>query len=194
MFGGTFNPPHLGHLLCASAAADELGLDEVLIVPTRTPPHKLVADEPGPEVRLALVQAALRDDPRLTASDIEIRREGPSYTVDTLTEIRAVDPGAEVVLIVGGDMAVSLPTWHRPQEIVRLAALAVAERGAVDRDAIAESIASLGAADVTYFPMIRFDLSSTVVRDRVAAGWPNDYLVPRAVIDEIEARGLYRLS
>ena len=194
MFGGTFNPPHLGHLLCAQAAVDALALDEVRFVPTRVPPHKTVSEEPGPEVRAELVAAAIAGDDRFSLSRLELDRDGPSYTVDTLRAMAAGEPGAEQNLIHGGDMALSFHAWHRPEEIVTLASLALVEREEIGDDAIRRALAGFGRARIVFFGMVRCDISSTLVRARANAGASLRYLLPEPVAEIIEHRGLYRLS
>jgi nicotinate-nucleotide adenylyltransferase len=195
LLGGTFNPPHLGHLLCASEAADQLELDRVVLLPAFVPPHKEVPDDPGPEVRLGLCELAAASDPRLEVSRLELDRGGASFTVDTLRELHARDPEHELIFIVGGDMAVSLPTWKEPREVLRLATLAVAERsGALRRDVTERLTAEYGddvSDRITFFDMPRMDISSSEIRRRVAAGRTIRYLVPDAVAEEIERRGLY---
>src|SRR5438046_5385086 len=101
ILGGTFNPPHLGHLVCAQEAYVQLRLDLVLFIPTRTPPHKVLRDDPGPAHRLELCRLAVLGDDRFSVSDLEVRRDGPSYTVDTLEELRATVPDSEPFLILG---------------------------------------------------------------------------------------------
>jgi nicotinate-nucleotide adenylyltransferase len=195
VLGGTFNPPHLGHLLCASEAADQLGLGRVLLVPVNEPPHKEVPDDPGPEVRAGLCDVAVAGDDRLGVSRIELERGGRSYTVDTLRALRDAHPGVEIWFIVGGDMAMSLPTWREPAEILRLARLAVAERsGAVRRD-IADRLRSElpGAQErIDFFAMPRVDVSSSEIRRRVSEGRGTRYLAPDAVCERVDALGLYR--
>jgi nicotinate-nucleotide adenylyltransferase len=195
LLGGTFNPPHLAHLLCASEAADQLELDRVVLLPAFVPPHKEVPDDPGPEVRLGLCELAAASDPRLEVSRLELDRGGASFTVDTLRELHARDPEHELIFIVGGDMAVSLPTWKEPREVLRLATLAVAERsGALRRDVTERLTAEYGddvSDRITFFDMPRMDISSSEIRRRVAAGRTIRYLVPDAVAEEIERRGLY---
>jgi nicotinate-nucleotide adenylyltransferase len=195
LLGGTFNPPHLAHLLCASEAADQLGLDRVILMPVFTPPHKEIADDPGPEVRLELCELAAAGDERLEVSRLEVDRGGPSFTVDTLHELHARHPEHELIFIVGGDMAVSLPAWKDPRTVLELAKLAIAERsGALRRDVIERLTAEYGD-DVTqrleFFDMPRIDISSSEIRRRVAAGRTIRYLVPRAVAEHIARRGLY---
>ena len=105
ILGGTFNPPHFGHLICAQEAYVALELDAVTFMPARVPPHKPVDDEPGPEHRYELSRLAVDGDERMTVSDLEIRRDGTSYTIDTLDQLRTQDPDSELFLIVGGDVA-----------------------------------------------------------------------------------------
>ena len=121
ILGGTFNPPHLGHLICAQEAHRELGLDRVLMIPARIPPHKPVEHEPGAEHRLELCRRAAAGDDRFEVSALELSREGPSYTVDTLHELTTNDPQAELFLIVGGDIAAGLPRWREPERVLELA-------------------------------------------------------------------------
>jgi nicotinate-nucleotide adenylyltransferase len=196
VLGGTFNPPHAGHLLCASEAADQLGLGRVLLVPAARPPHKEVAAEPGAEVRAALCEAAVAGDPRLGVSRIELERGGPSYTVDTLRELHARTPESELTFIVGGDMAVNLPSWREPAAILELARLGVAERSGVGRRDILERLRGHLGEDVgervRFFDMPRIDVSSSDIRRRVAEGRSIRYLVPAEVAARIAGQGLYR--
>jgi nicotinate-nucleotide adenylyltransferase len=195
ILGGTFNPPHLAHLLCASEAADQLGLDRVILMPVFAPPHKEAPEDPGPEVRLELCELAAAADERLEVSRLEIDRGGASYTVDTLHELHARHPEHELTFIVGGDMAVSLPTWKEPRTVLELATLAIAERsGALRRDVTERLTAEYGddvSERLTFFDMPRMDISSSEVRRRVAAGRTIRYLVPRLVAHHIAERGLY---
>jgi nicotinate-nucleotide adenylyltransferase len=195
LLGGTFNPPHLAHLLCASEAADQLGLDRVIFMPVFTPPHKDVDVEPGAEVRLELCELATAGDERLEVSRLEADRGGPSFTADTLRELHARHPEHELIFIVGGDMAVSLPAWKEPRTVLELAKLAIAERsGALRRDVIERLTAEYGE-DVTerleFFDMPRIDISSSEIRRRVGAGRSIRYLVPPTVAEHIARRGLY---
>jgi nicotinate-nucleotide adenylyltransferase len=193
LLGGTFNPPHVGHLVCAQEAHERLGLDRVLLLPARTPPHKAVPEDPGPEVRLALCERAVAGDERFAVSDLELRREGPSYTVDTLRALHEHRPGDELTFIVGADMALSLATWREPGEVLRLARLAVAARDGARSEEIAAAVAPFhDGTRLDRFEMPRLDVSSTLIRRRVAEGRPVRWLVPDAVAAEIAARGLYR--
>jgi nicotinate-nucleotide adenylyltransferase len=192
ILGGTFNPPHLGHLLCATQAHDELGLDRVLMVVAAVPPHKDVPDDPGVDHRLAMSRLLAAAEPWLEVSELEARRAGPSYTITTLREIDASQPGDELTLIVGGDMALSLPAWHQPDSIPALAGLAVAQRSGQPRSDVLAAVRRVpGGRDVSFLGMPRLDVSSSQVRRRVAAGQQIRDLVPDAVADYIEDRRLY---
>jgi nicotinate-nucleotide adenylyltransferase len=192
ILGGTFNPPHVGHLLCALEARHALGLDRVVLVPTGTPPHKALDDDPGAGHRLEMCWLACGGEEWLSASAIEVDRDGPSYTVDTLRAIHAQAPGDELTFIVGGDMAATVPRWREPEAILDLAALAVAERDGAKRRDLEEVLGRLGRADrVTFIDMPRVDVSSTMVRRRVAEGRPVRWLVPGEVERYIATNGLY---
>jgi nicotinate-nucleotide adenylyltransferase len=169
-------------------------LDRVLLIPVAAPPHKDAAGDPGSEARLAMCRLAAGGDERLAVSDLEIRRGGASYTVDTLRELHATYPGDDLTFIVGGDMAFSLPTWRAPAEVVGLARLAVAEREGARRADILERLATIpGAVErVDFFDLPRMDVSSSLVRRRVASGRPIRYLVTDPVADYIAQHGLYR--
>ncbi|HKG39786.1 MAG TPA: nicotinate-nucleotide adenylyltransferase [Conexibacter sp.] len=192
VLGGTFNPPHIGHLVCAQEAHDQLGLDRVVLMPAGVPPHKEVQADPGAEARHALCQAAVAGDERFTVSRLELDRGGKSFTVDTLRALRDQSPQDNITFIAGGDMARSLPSWREPEALLSLATLAVAERAADKRDAISAAIAPLaGAERVRFFDMPRIDVSSSLVRERAASGRPIRYLVPDAVADAIAQNGWY---
>jgi nicotinate-nucleotide adenylyltransferase len=194
ILGGTFNPPHVAHLVCASEAAAQLGLDHVLLTPVALPPHKDADKDPGAQERLELCRLAVRGDKRLGVCDLEVARGGPSYTVDTLRVLHARDPENQLTFILGGDVALGLPTWHEPEAVLELATLAVAERsGAARADVAARVGQAFGdRASVEFFDMPRIDVSSSEIRRRVADGRPIRYLVPDLVADRIEQEGLYR--
>jgi nicotinate-nucleotide adenylyltransferase len=192
ILGGTFNPPHLGHLICAQEAYLQLGLDRVTLIPARVPPHKPVEDEPGAEHRLELCRLAIEGDERFDVSDIEVVRDGPSYTVDTLEELHSSAPENELFLIVGGDIAAGLPGWYRPEQVLSLATLAVARRRGTSRAAVARALRSLaGGERARFFRMPRIGISSTMLRDRVRAGQPTKYYVPDPVERYIHQHRLY---
>ena len=165
----------------------------VVFVPVGVAPHRTIDADPGPEVRFTMCEHATSADGRFAVSRIEIDREGPSYTVDTLRAIGASKPDDELFLILGGDQAAALPQWHEPKEVARLAKIAVAGRGEHRRDAIALAVDSVGGRAV-FFDMPRIDVSSTLVRERAAAGKPVRYLVPDKVANYIGAQSLYSSS
>lgn len=180
----------------ATEAIEQLGLERVVLIPARVPPHKEVPGDPGVEARLEMCRLAAGDDGRLSVSRVEADRPGPSYTVDTLRALRAEWPAAELVFLMGGDMAASLPAWREPEEILRLAALGVAERDELRRDEIRQRIGGLRGAEwgIGFFAMPRLDVSSTMLRVRAAQGRSLRWLVPDAVADYVSERGLYRVG
>jgi nicotinate-nucleotide adenylyltransferase len=192
ILGGTFNPPHLGHLICAQEAYLQLGLDRVTLIPARIPPHKPVEDEPGADHRLELCRLAIGADERFQVSDLEIGRDGPSYTVDTLEELHSSAPDHELFLIVGGDIAAGLPDWHEPERVLSLATLAVAKRRGTSRAAVDDALAALRGGERTrFFRMPRIAISSTMLRDRVRRGQPIRYYVPDPVASYVARHRLY---
>jgi nicotinate-nucleotide adenylyltransferase len=195
ILGGTFNPPHVGHLVCAQEAHAQLVLDRVVLMPAGIPPHKEVAADPGAEARFELCQRSIEGDERFAVSRLELDRPGRSYTVDTLKALHDERPQDDLTFIVGGDMARSLPSWREPASVLSLATLAVAERAGAAREDIRDELRVLGAAAderVVFFDMPRLDVSSSSVRKRVASGQPLRWLVPDAVAAAIEQNGWYR--
>lgn len=184
VYGGSFDPPHLGHLVAASDACEALGLNRLLWIPSAVHPLKGDRVRTAPQVRLDMVRAAIAGDERFQADDLELRRAGPSYTVDTLRELRARHPDAELFLLAGADLLHELPRWREPDEVMRLATLAVVSR---EGDALAPE-SPLPAVAVR---VARVDVSSTEVRRRAAAGQTLRYLVPEPVRALIERHGLY---
>jgi nicotinate-nucleotide adenylyltransferase len=193
LLGGTFNPPHLAHLVCAQEALVQLGLDRVLLVPAAEPPHKAVEADPGVAHRVAMCEAAVAGDERLGVSRADADRTGPAYTVELLRDLRRAAPEDELSFIVGGDMAYSLPAWRDPEGVLALARLAVAEREGVRRADIAERLAGLAGAPerIDFFDMPRIDISSSLLRRRAATGGPLRYLVPDGVAEYIARERLY---
>lgn len=185
VFGGTFDPPHIGHLVAALDARRVLDLDVVLLVVANAPWQK-VGDRPisAAADRLAMVHAAVADTPGLEASDVEIRRGGPSYTADTLVALRAEEPAAELFVILGNDAAAGFATWERHDEVADLAHLVV-----VDRPGTPTLIDDGGSW--TRIDIPELEISSTELRQRVVDGHSIDYLTPLAVVTCISERGLY---
>ena len=192
ILGGAFNPPHVGHLVCAQEALVQLALEKVVFMPVGQAPHRELQDDPGAEARLEMVELAMGDDARFATSRAELDRPGPSYTADTLRDLRAKAPDDELFLILGGDQAAALPGWHEPEEVLSLATVAVVERTNWSRNAIGIKIGRLkGAERIRYLDMPMMQVSSSVIRRRVKEGLPVRYLVPDKVANYIGANGLY---
>jgi nicotinate-nucleotide adenylyltransferase len=188
VLGGTFDPPHIGHLLAALSVREQLDLHEVWLIPAGDPWQKRGTRAITPAaIRLEMVAAAVADLPGLQASDLEVRRSGPSYTIDTLDALRAECPGREVVLILGRDAAAGLPTWHRHEEVLARCTVAV-----LDREGAPPLDDAVAGATVEMIAMRRIDVSSTELRARVQHGRSIDVLVPPAVTAVIGAHRLYR--
>jgi nicotinate-nucleotide adenylyltransferase len=193
LLGGTFNPPHLGHLVCAQEALAHLDLDRVVFMPVYEPPHKEAERDPGVEHRVELCRRAVAGDDRFEVSRLEADTPGRSFTVDTLKRLHESSPEDDLTFIMGGDMAHALPTWHEPEAVLSLATLGVAEREGVGRTDITQRLSGLAGADrIRFFDMPRLDISSSLIRRRVAAGQPIRYLVPDAVASYIDTAELYR--
>ncbi len=168
--GGTFDPIHLGHVAMAEAAADCARLDLVLLIPTNVPPHRAAATAPAAD-RLAMCRLAAAGHPRLEASDLELRRPGPSYTVDTLRALARERPGAELFLVLGWDAARELRSWRSPEEVLRLARLVVVSRPGYPPPTPADlAAAGLDPARVLLCDAATPDVVATEVRRRVQQG------------------------
>lgn len=184
ILGGTFNPVHLGHLLLAEGALETLGLERILWVPARLPPHKPV-DGPTPaEDRCRMVELAIAGLSRFELSRVELDRPGPSYTVDTLLTLRHQRPGDAWLILIGSDMLADLHRWHKIREAMTLATFAAVPRPGMP--------VGRWPAGVARFDTPTLDISSSTIRDRVRRGRSIRYLVPEAVRRYIEDRGFYR--
>ena len=193
VFGGTFAPIHLAHLAVAEAARDTFGLRRVLFVPAAQPPHKPDRVITTVEHRLAMVEAAVAGNAAFALSRVEVDRDGPSYTVDTLTALRDGDPTQRLVLIISADSYAELPTWREPQRILQLADLIVAPRDGYaepDPDLVPRRFPGASAA-VAFMDGPRIRLSASEIRQRAAAGRSVRYLVPDAVAAYISDHDLY---
>jgi len=194
VLGGTFDPPHIGHLVVAQEVWWRLGLDKVLFVPAGEPWHKAGEEVTPARHREAMVRLAIAGDPRFELSRVDLERPGPTYTVDTLTELRRTyPPGTEFYFILGTDALAQLPSWRSPEKLVRLARLAVVPRPGfdpVDLDRLEAEIPGLKVA-IELVPVPAVGISSSEIARRVAAGEPFRYLVPEAVYRYIEAHRLY---
>jgi nicotinate-nucleotide adenylyltransferase len=192
ILGGTFNPPHVGHLAIARHARSELGLERVVLMPAGAPPHKPIALDPGAERRVEMCRLLVDGVAGVCVSTLELERDGPSYTVDTLRAIHESHPQAELTFIVGADIASTVPAWHEAPQLLELADLAVAARPGSDRRGVLDALAPLGERSRVRFldaPLV--DASSSSVRACVAAGEPLDRLVGPAVAGYIAEHGLY---
>lgn len=194
ILGGTFDPPHNGHLAIADAARHALGLAQVLFIPARQPPHKRGEPISPLEARLAMLERALKGKPYFVISRIEADRPGPSYTVETLRTLRQeLAPGTELFFIMGMDSLQNFATWHQPAEIVKLCKLAVLKRPGfyADLEALEHQVPGIRAA-VIFLRAPQVDISSTEIQARVRRGEPIDGLVPPAVAEYIERHRLYK--
>lgn len=194
IFGGTFDPPHIGHQILAAEAAAQLGLDRVLWVLTPHPPHKQGSKISDDRVRLKLVRAAVSGNPIFEVSTIEFERPGPHYAVDTLAVLAQRYPGMELIYLMGGDSLYDLPTWHEPLEFVRRCdGIGVMRRPADTVDLVALERRLPGISAKVHFvaaPLI--DISASDIRARAAKGLPYRYMLPPAVYRWIERLHLYQ--
>ncbi|MFN2199136.1 MAG: nicotinate-nucleotide adenylyltransferase [Anaerolineales bacterium] len=196
VFGGTFDPPHLGHLILAMECRWQLQLARVLWVLTPTPPHKNDYPITPLDQRLELVQAAIQSDPGFKLSTVDIDRPPPHYAADTLFLLQKQYPGAELVYLMGGDSLNDLPDWHTPQVFVeRAAEIGVMRRPgeAHDLSAVENSIPGL-SAKVRFVEAPLLEISSSKIRARLAAGAPYRYYLPESVYALIASQNLYLRS
>jgi nicotinate-nucleotide adenylyltransferase len=195
VFGGTFDPPHNGHLALARAALDQLELERVIWVPAGDPWRKAESPVSPARHRLAMVRLALQGQADFEVTTIELDRPGPTYTLDTLLELKRSEPEAQLVFLAGTDALEDLPHWHEPARIVENCLI-----GATSREGVRPGEATLEAwlpglsARVRWFDMPRVDVSATAVRRRVAAGESVSGLVPTAVEEYITRNKLYSVS
>jgi nicotinate-nucleotide adenylyltransferase len=196
IFGGTFDPIHMAHLIIAQEAVAQFHLDLILFIPTGQSPHKSVVGHAAPYERLAMVKLAIADNPCFAASSIEVERSGLSYTVDTLAQIHRECNPVKLSLILGGDMALDLPRWHNPVEILQHVDRIIAAPRPKSKISI-HGLACLNASlagikekcDILETPLI--DISSTQIRHRVAHNLPIKYLVEDSVAKYITEHNLY---
>ena len=194
ILGGTFDPPHIGHLVIAAEALEKLQLERVSFVPAQQPPHKLGEPVTPFADRVAMLELALNQNPHFALSLLEANRPGPSYTVDTLRELRRNSPPTtELFFIMGLDSLATLPTWHRPHELIELCQIAVLSRPgySVDLDVLEANIPGLRSR-LVIIPSPELDISSTELQARVAAGHSIEYMVPKGVARYISEHRLYQ--
>jgi nicotinate-nucleotide adenylyltransferase len=193
VFGGTFDPPHLGHLILASEARAQLKLERLLWVPTSIPPHKLAQPISPPDDRLAMLKRAIEDDPSFEISPVDMHRPGPNYTVDTLKLLHEQNPGAVLVFLLGEDSLRDLLTWHEPVRVVA----ECDEIGVMRRPGVTIDLSSLEGQIPGLTAKVRFvdapllEIASHEIRKRVADGRPFRYYVPNGVYQYIMQKRLY---
>ncbi|MCD6161796.1 MAG: nicotinate-nucleotide adenylyltransferase [candidate division Zixibacteria bacterium] len=184
VLGGTFNPPHIGHLILAQSALEHYQLEKILFIPAAKQPHKQNRDIISVESRFRMMQLAIEKDNRFEISDIEIKRPGLSYTCDTLTELKSLYPEAKLYLIIGGDNISDMETWKDPEEIFSTVEVVAAKRP----DSHPEGIYS---SRIALFDMPQIDVSSTMIRRLVKEGKSISYLVPVEIEKYIKKHQLY---
>lgn len=192
VFGGSFNPLHLGHIQIALAALQEAGLSRMLLMVSGDPPHKDIAAGVSAQERLEMTKLAEEEYPSLVASDLELRRPGKSYTVDTVEQLKAENPGAEVYWLIGADMLLSLDTWYDPARLMATTRFLVA--GRPDNPGVEETAQRLRkqyGADITVLHAMGPDISSSDIRARVTAGLPIEGYTCEPIIQYIYENGLY---
>lgn len=196
ILGGTFDPPHVAHLIVAQHALEELDLDRVLFVPAGVPPHKSVTRTPV-DHRLEMLRLAIQDVDRFEISKVEIDRPGPHYTIDTVRIIQELNPTSDLYFIMGGDVYRDLPNWDRPQEMFRTCKLAVAvmRRPGFGNPDLRLNMHSDTIPELEQYALLLssplVEISSTDIVDRIAAGRSVRYMVPREVLQYIEVHSLY---
>ncbi len=195
LFGGTFDPPHLGHLILASEAQTQLKLDRLLWILTPEPPHKQDQDITPIEDRLAMVRLAIADNPDFELSRIELDRPGPHYTLDTIKIVSEQNPGADIVPIIGGDSLRDLPKWHEPQQIVYACHwIGVMRRPSDDEtnlEALERELPGI-SSKVHYVDAPLLEIASREIRNRIASGRSVRYYLPAPVYEYIERNHLYQ--
>jgi nicotinate-nucleotide adenylyltransferase len=188
VLGGTFNPPHVGHVIVAEQVLEKLGLDKVLFVPAAIPPHKKGLGILDASHRIEMLRCAIRENPHFEISELEIRRGGESYTVDTLRELKAGRPGDTLYLLVGMDLMAEFLSWHEPDQILDLAIVVVLTRPDFDLSKVDPAVQK----KITVCEVPEIAVSSSDIRRRVKEGKSIRSLVPAAVESYIEQHQLYR--
>ncbi|MBQ4592381.1 MAG: nicotinate (nicotinamide) nucleotide adenylyltransferase [Clostridia bacterium] len=194
LFGGTFAPPHLGHVHAVETILRHAGPDEILIMPTAVPPHKVKAKGDTPELRLEMCRAAFGTLDRVTVSDYEIRKGGVSYTVQTLEHFAENEPEREIHLVCGTDMFLTLDKWFRAADIFRLAKIICIPRDRTDLGVLTEKQAEYAEtyrAETQILEVEPIDMSSTEIRRRIESGEDLDAFLPSAVTEIIKRENLY---
>lgn len=195
VFGGAFNPIHSGHLILSEFIRDEFRLEKIIFIPAGKPPHKREEEMESPLHRYNMVKNATYDNPFFETSDIEMNREGFTYTADTLEELAQRNNGKRIFFVCGADSIIQLPTWHNIGKIFKFADLIVAGRHHVDNDGITNLVQSFRKeydAGIFFSDAPLIEISSTVIRERVNKGQSIRYMVPHRVECYIHQCGLYK--
>ncbi len=198
LFGGSFDPIHTGHLITASAVAQQLSLQQVVFIPSALPPHKLNQQLAPPADRLAMVKLAIQADQRFVVSDIELNRTGPSYTLHTVGHLQEIHSQARMFWIIGADSLVELPSWYQVSELLDICQIVTASRPGWDPSKQLQTLADKCSKDqlaplsqhILTTPLIQ--ISSTDIRRRTAAGQSTRYLLPEPVRTYITEHKLYK--
>ncbi|MBR2696445.1 MAG: nicotinate-nucleotide adenylyltransferase [Parasporobacterium sp.] len=193
IMGGTFDPIHYGHLILAETAYDRFNMDKVLIMPAGDPYFKADRGVSADEDRAEMVKLAIQGNPHFEFSDLELAREGDTYTVDTLTILREQYPSDDLYLIVGSDTLFQMEKWYKPQEIFNLAKILSSSRN-IEVSELNDQMDYLRkkfSAKIVNLYMPNIDISSTDIRDKVKHGMSVRYFLPDSVIDYIHEKGLY---
>lgn len=187
ILGGTFDPPHNGHLAIAEAAIRKLKLKEIIFIPAKTPPHKSSGRISSQQDRLAMLKLAVGGRERIIISEMEFERQGPSYTVDTLAELKKGNPDDEFYFLIGADNVSEMESWHQPERIVEMTKVVAAGRPGF-------SAAGRFSAMIESFDMTPVNISSTLIREKVRSGLSISGLLPPAVEEYILKRNLYKTN
>lgn len=194
VFGGSFNPVHIGHLIIAEFVREHFHLEKVLFVPAKNPPHKESVDNQTSQHRYNMVQIAITDNTFFDVSSIELNRDGPSYTSDTLQELKSLCPGKKLYFICGADSIVNIKTWHSIGSIFENADMIVVNRPDVNKadvKNISEWLIDRYNASIRFYDMPGIEISSTIIRKRIKDGLSVRYMVPERVLKYIQLHGLY---
>lgn len=194
IMGGTFNPIHYGHLFLAERAYEQLGLDKVLFMPSKNPPHKIIPGNITQEQRVCMVSLSIRDNPHFELSLMELHREGITYTADTLAILNEENKDTEYYFIVGADSLMQLHTWSRPAKICGLCTIVAADRDYTDKSKLSRQVEMLKScynARIKFIEMPSISISSSEIRNRLAAGKSIRYYVTDAVEKYISDNKLY---
>lgn len=193
IFGGTFDPIHLGHLLTAEAVLERLSLDKVIFIPAQIPPHKRDKIITPPEKRLKMAKLAAAYNENFIVSDIELKREGPSYSVDTISELKNIYTQAEFFFIIGSDAINDIATWHEAKRLIASCNFAAATRAGepLNRKYLREYFGEIAHINIMEVKTPQIDISSTDIRRRIGEGKNISYMVTKEVAEYIKREGLY---